>query len=265
MCAERSFNEEQLSMAVSAVRLSGMPIREAAAVYSIPYSTLRRRCILNNTSLQLKCGVKPALGSSTEKLLLLTIQYFNERCFGLSRQEVSNKNLVKLSSTFTFSSLNLIIFQVKGLAYEIDALQPEEDRVFSKLPSNMWYSRFSHRHNLSVRTAEGVSRDRLKMSTEEVRDEFFDKYEKIVKKFDLCANDIYNMDESGLRIVSRMPKVVCKKGLKRVIVSKTSERSETITVIGSGNASGSVILPPFVIFRGESIEEEILLGNFCYS
>lgn len=45
------------------------------------------------------------------------------------------------------------------------------------------------------------------------------------------------MDESGLRLVTRVLKIICRKGSKYVIVSKTAEQSETITVICCGNAS----------------------------
>lgn len=65
---------------------------------------------------------------------------------------------------FIQKPLNLkidFIFQVKAIAKEIDELQPEESQVFKNLPSNMWHSRFSKRHQLSIRTPEPMSRDRL--------------------------------------------------------------------------------------------------------
>ncbi|XP_065215246.1 uncharacterized protein LOC135841942 [Planococcus citri] len=126
----------------------------------------------------------------------------------------------------------------------------------------MWYTRYKSRHNFSLRTPEGVSCDRMNMSTEDKKEEFFKKYAVIMKKFNFNSNEIYNMDESGLQLVSRHPKVVCSRGAKRVIVQKSGERSETITIVACGNASGTIIIPPLVIFKGDSVDEDIVLGEF---
>ncbi len=101
------------------------------------------------------------------------------------------------------------------------------------------------------------------MSSTEVRDDLFQKYTAVVKKFGFTGDTIYNMDETGLQLVAKSPKIVCTRGSKRVVVRKTGERSETISIACCGNASGNHILPPFVIFKGESLSEDVILGMHC--
>ncbi len=149
-----------------------------------------------------------------------------------------------------------------NFAKEIDNMQPKEFQVFkNELPSNMWYSRFMQRNQLSLRQPENISVARIDMSTEEVRDELFEKYVALLKKYGFCSDEIYNMDETGLQLVSKSPKIVCSRGSKRVVVRKSGERSETISIAACANASGNVILPPFIIFRGESLSEDVIEGK----
>lgn len=57
--------------------------------------------------------------------------------------------------------------------------------------------------------------------------------------------------------MSKNPKIVCEKGSCQVYARKSGERSQLISVACCGNASGSVIVPPFVIFKGESLPDNL--------
>lgn len=57
---------------------------------------------------------------------------------------------------------------------------------------------------------------------------------------------IYNVDESGMPLDHRAPKVVTQKGQKKVRVRTTGDKSQ-ITIVGCASASGQVI-PPYVNF-----------------
>ena len=57
---------------------------------------------------------------------------------------------------------------------------------------------------------------------------------------------IYNMDESGIPLDPRPPKVAARKGQKKVRYA-SSRRKNQITIVACGNATGQPI-PPFVIF-----------------
>jgi len=79
---------------------------------------------------------------------------------------------------------------------------------------------------------------------------------------------IYNMDESGMPLEPRSPKVVAKKGQKKVRY-QTSGQKQQITVIGYGSATGQC-LPPFVIFAGKKLNHlwcrnEISGTHYAYS
>ena len=67
---------------------------------------------------------------------------------------------------------------------------------------------------------------------------------------------IWNMDETGLSMAPRTPKVIAKKGTK-VVHSKASNSRETITIIACGNADGALIAP-HVILPGKT--KRVLIG-----
>jgi len=62
---------------------------------------------------------------------------------------------------------------------------------------------------------------------------------------------IYNMDETGMPLEPRPPKVVAQKGQKKVRY-QTSGQKQQITVIGCGSTVGQVI-PLFIIFAAKQL------------
>ena len=69
----------------------------------------------------------------------------------------------------------------------------------------------------------------------------------------------YNMDESGMPLDHKQPKVVTKKGMKKVYGPASGNKSQ-ITIVACGNAAGTT-LPPMVIFRGEKLNPEWTKGE----
>ena len=59
-------------------------------------------------------------------------------------------------------------------------------------------------------------------------------------------SQLYNVDQTGMPLDHKPPKLVAHKGQKKVR-SKTSGNKSQITVIACVNATGQTI-PPFVIF-----------------
>ena len=82
---------------------------------------------------------------------------------------------------------------------------------------------------------------------------YFDLLSDVYDEFDFENNpeSIYNMDETGVPVEPRPPKVVAKRGQKKVRCC-TSEQISQITVIGCGSATGQV-LPPFIIFAAKKL------------
>lgn len=67
------------------------------------------------------------------------------------------------------------------------------------------------------------------------------------------------MDESGMPLDHKPPKVIVLKGTKKVHC-RTSGNKAQITVLACGNAAGHVI-PPMVIFEGKRLNPEWMKGE----
>ena len=83
--------------------------------------------------------------------------------------------------------------------------------------------------------------------------EYFDLLRRVFDEFDFDAHPerIYNMDETGVPLEPRPPKVIAQKG-QRKIRYRTSGQKAQITVIGCGSATGQIV-PPFVIFAAKQL------------
>ena len=69
--------------------------------------------------------------------------------------------------------------------------------------------------------------------------------------FDSNPEAIYNMEETGVPLEPRSPKVVTAKGKKKMCYRTSGQKSQ-ITVIGCANATGQ-ILPPYIIFAAKQL------------
>ena len=86
--------------------------------------------------------------------------------------------------------------------------------------------------------------------------EYYDLLKMTLKTHGLMnlSSRIYNMDESGMPLDHKPPKVVAPKGMKKVHC-RTSGSKGQITIIACANAAGSII-PPMVIFEGKRLNSE---------
>ena len=81
-----------------------------------------------------------------------------------------------------------------------------------------------------------------------------DNYFKLLKdtydQYDFADNPecIFNMDETGMPLCPRPPKVIARKGQKKVRYRTSGQKSQ----VTSGSATGQVI-PPFIIFSGKQV------------
>ena len=67
---------------------------------------------------------------------------------------------------------------------------------------------------------------------------------------------IYNVDETGMPLDPRKPRVVTKLGTKKVRVMGSGNKHQS-TVVACANATGHVI-PPMLIFEGKKLKREWL-------
>ena len=85
------------------------------------------------------------------------------------------------------------------------------------------------------------------MKNQSALDNYFIELNRILDDNQLKdkPSQIYNMDETGVPLDHRTPRVLTRKGQKKVRYCSTGNKSQ-ITVVGCINATGQA-LPPFIV------------------
>jgi len=79
-----------------------------------------------------------------------------------------------------------------------------------------------------------------------VRFKFFDTYQSLMDKYKFPANNIYNVDETGMtKVQGSAAKILAMKGRSQVGCLTTAERGTLVTVVMCMNVTGSFV-PPFI-------------------
>ena len=114
---------------------------------------------------------------------------------------------------------------------------------------------------LALRKGDALAQPRAKAANASNIAQYFGLLEETLNKFNIfnSPSRIYNMDESGMPLDHKPPKVVVPKGTKKVHC-RTSGNKPQITVLACANAAGSVI-PPMVIFEGKRLNAEWTKGE----
>ena len=94
------------------------------------------------------------------------------------------------------------------------------------------------------------------MANKEALDNYFKLLKEVMEENDLMdkPGQIYSVDESGMPLDHRPPRILTTKGEKKVRY-RTSGNKNQITMIGRVNAAGQAI-PLFVIFDAKSLNME---------
>ena len=149
--------------------------------------------------------------------------------------------------------------QIKGLAERV-AL--DKAVLKGKKISDGWFRRFMERQPyLRLHKGDATANVRMNYVNEETMTEYFDLLKSVLMENELMEspNHIYNVDETGMPLERRPPKVVTKKGRKKVRC-RTSGNKSQITVIGCVSATSQAILP-FVIFDAKSLNMDWRKGE----
>lgn len=122
-----------------------------------------------------------------------------------------------------------------------------------------WYYGFMKRHrNLSLRTPEQTSLNRVKSFCAENVIPFFNQLNELLTEKNYRPGAIWNMDETGFSTVpSKAGKVLSLKGVKRVGSMTSGERGTLTTMALSVNAAGGFI-PPFFVFSCKRMQNVYL-------
>lgn len=149
--------------------------------------------------------------------------------------------------------------QIKQLA---ESVVRDKGVVSIKKISDRWFRRFMARQpKLSLRKGDPTANVRMDCLNKKTMDEYFDLLHDVLEKNELTnkPSQIYNVDETGMPLDHRPPKIVTKRGHKKVRYRVSGNKSQ-ITVIGCVSASGHTI-PPFVIFDAKSLNYEWTNGE----
>jgi len=132
----------------------------------------------------------------------------------------------------------------------------------NKRVPNGWYYRFMKRQDsLTLCKGDPIANIRMDCLTKETMTNYFDLLKFVLEKHKLMdsPSQIYNVDKTGMPLDHRPPKVVTKRGQKKVR-SRTSGNKTQVTVIACVSATDHAI-PPFVIFSAKGLNSEWTKGQ----
>jgi DDE superfamily endonuclease/Tc5 transposase DNA-binding domain len=102
-------------------------------------------------------------------------------------------------------------------------------------------------------TSTAIDSNRVKNASVEVLQSWFDTFEKVVQKYGIEEQNIYNMDESGFSIGTVKATRVITSAADRRKWQAQPGRQEWVSVVECIGADGTDSIPPLVIFKGQSL------------
>ena len=232
----KSYDQDDISKAYTAVKEGGMAIRKAAAVYGVPYTTLADRVDGRVNIDTVKSGATPLFSLEQEALLARHLDTMAEVGYGYSRQETLN-----LATEY---------------AVELNVRSRDHNPV-----SDKWLHNFLLRWpQLKLKKPRALDVARAKCATRQAVDNYFKELKQILVKYNLedKPHRLFNIVEKGLNSDHKPPKVVAGRFNKTQAV--TSGKSHTTTVIGCVNGIGQQV-PPFFIFAGARMVDGLMEGS----
>ena len=223
-----------MEAALFAVQSGDTSINKAARDHGIPPTTLKDRLsgrVVDGT----KPGPLPYLNNEEEAELEAYLVQSSKVGYGRTRRQVKAT--------------------VENVAVDKGVLRRSHI-------SDGWWRRFLQRHpKLSLRYGDATGHVRMNAMTRENLTHYFDLLKSCIEENGLSNHPerIYNMDESGVPLDPKPPKVIAVKGQKKVRYRCSGNKSQ-ITVLGCCSATGQA-MPPFVIFSAKRLNHQWTLGE----
>nr|XP_023013986.1 uncharacterized protein LOC111503809 [Leptinotarsa decemlineata] len=128
----------------------------------------------------------------------------------------------------------------------------------TKMASKKWIYGFLHRHqNIALRKPEATSYARAIGFNENAVQSFFNNLDNIYTKYKVTPDRIWNVDETGVTTVQKLPKILAQKGKTQVGGLTSAERGVNVTIVASMSATGNFLAPAF-IFPRKRIKPELM-------
>ena len=227
----KQWTDEAMLSAMTAVK-NGMNVTRAATIHGVPRTTLHDR-ISGRVAHGTKSGPAPYLSPHEEKEFSIFIEQTAKVGYGKSRK------------------------QIKKVAGDVAHDKGLLDK--GKSVSDGWYhektiSFISSERRSNSQCTNGVFRQRSNGRIFSIAQSTLTEHNLLNK-----PNRIYNVDETGMPLDHKPPKVVTTKGQKKVRCRTTGNKAQ-VTVIACVSASGHTI-PPFVIFDAKTLNIEWTKGE----
>jgi len=201
--------------------------------FNVPITTLRDRVLGKIDAECISSGRPPFLSLDDEAKIVNHLKIVATYGYGYTRSEVAN-----VASDY---------------AVQIGTRRPSDAPL-----TRGWLEGFIKRWpELKVLRPRSLDLARAKSPSEEKIDNYFTELSEIMKKYNLEDKPhlIFNVDEKGVSPNHTPPSIVAPTDIK--VLSVTTGKSETTTIIGSGSASGTCI-PPYFVFKGKRWNSELL-------
>ena len=223
----KKWSDKQMRDAMDSV-FDGMSANKAADLHGVPRSTLKDRTggkVIHGSN----PGPKPYLNVEEERELAGYLIEASNIGYGKTRKDV----------------LSLVESYVE---------KKEDVSLRSDNITHGWWQKFLKRNpSLSLRAGDSTAGVRMDAVNAENIANYFDQLRSLFDEYDFDNHPeaIYNLDETGVPLEPRPPKVISQKGKKKIRY-RTSGQKQQITVIGCGSATGQC-LPPFIIFAAKQL------------
>lgn len=220
--SKRSYSDAQLNEALRLVRVEGYSYARAGDAMGVPPSTVHFRSHAQPANPHWRRGPRTVLPPAAEDVLASEAQRVHPGNMVWDRHD--------------------LMFEAATTAGLLDINAPRH------FPTTKWATTFLHRHPaVAERKPRTASAQHAKRIPQATVDAFFDTVGQTIQRFDLNPSQIFNMDESGLRLSPAQARVLCDAAGGQPMTTR-GRNSPFITVVGCVSAAGAA-LPPAIIFK----------------
>ncbi|XP_031639947.1 uncharacterized protein LOC116351929, partial [Contarinia nasturtii] len=246
----KSIDPSVLLEAVKRVKIGNESKKSVSKNFGIPRTTLLRH--LDNID-----RVIPNITVATDEDLMLVLD--NGGTMGTTPvcNVVDNNSSIGAGSIFTKRE------EIILMEYILKCADIYYGLSITEMAGWKWFHNFMKRHpNMSMRTPQQVSMNRMRGFSRENVDLFFSNLDRVTDPsgdgHEYAAQAIWNMDETGFSTVpTKIGKIVGRKGAKNVGVMASAERGTLVSMVACVSASGTYC-PPFWIFPRKNMRSIFL-------